>query len=304
MRRVQRCWMRAGRVLGVWALMLGPALAQSPAPADAEPSPEAPRLAVHTGLAEGALQRRFPDRVRWLEPEGGGQTLALWFPEGRPDARGALVLMANEGESAGTDLVLAVAEALADAGWAVLTLGLEPPTESVRARLERAPTVPGQTPPPAPGVMIDVLATPASEGAEADYRARVQGQLQAAVAWLAGQGYGPLGAVGIGRAAFYVVAPDLGQASVPFRVWVAPAFYPGCESELAQRLAAPQGLALLELYPVVEARSGRARWVTARRAGFSDYQRQPVAMAVPPGPAAAQALANRILAWLGRRSGS
>jgi hypothetical protein len=128
--------------------------------------------------------------------------------------------------------------------------------------------------------------------------------LQAAVAWLAGQGYGPLGAVGIGRAAFYVVAPDLGQASVPFRVWVAPAFYPGRESELAQRLAAPQGLALLELYPVVEARSGRARWVTARRAGFSDYQRQPVAMAVPPGPAAAQALANRILAWLGRRSGS
>ena len=97
MRRVQRCWMRAGRVLGVWALMLGPALAQSPAPADAEPSPEAPRLAVHTGLAEGALQRRFPDRVRWLEPEGGGQTLALWFPEGRPDARGALVLMATGG---------------------------------------------------------------------------------------------------------------------------------------------------------------------------------------------------------------
>lgn len=292
-----RC-LKAGAVLALWATLAAAVQAQEPDPdataAPAVPAPAA-RLLVHSGLAAASLQRQYPDRSRWLETEEGEGFPALWFPEHQPQAQGALVLMADEGHSAGTGLLVGMARVLAEAGWAVLTLGLDVPPRSVRTLLENSRAQAAEET-AAPSVMIDVLAAP--DPLIGHYRTRVQARLLAAVSWLAEQGYRSLALAGVGRAAFHILDAEPGDSRVRTRIWVLPEFYAEQESELAQRLAARQQEALLELYPSPGEARGRERWVSARQAGFGGYRRQPVAVNVPPDPDAAHALANRILAWL------
>lgn len=288
-------WLRTGAaIVAAWTALAVSAREPAPAAAETAAAPVT-RLLVHSGLAADTLERQYPERIRWLEAGDTGPFPALWFPALQPETSGALVLMADEGQSAGTGLVVAIARMMAEAGWAVLTLGLEAPSASVRALLE-SPLPPVTEKTEAPSVMTDMAVAP--DPLIVQYRERVQQQLTAALSWVAGQGYSAPVLAGVGRAAFQVLDTASGGSMVRTRVWILPGFYAGQEAGLAQWLTSRQGEALLELYPSDGDVRGRERWVAARRAGFAGYERQPVALTVPAGAEAAQMLANRILAWL------
>lgn len=96
---------------------------------DSAPATEsASRSLIWTGTGERSLTQTFPEAAVWLELEEGDRALGLFYPEARLPARGAVLVLSDEGETAASGVTGALAAGLASRGWAVLTLGLESPS--------------------------------------------------------------------------------------------------------------------------------------------------------------------------------
>lgn len=260
-----------------------------------------------SGLGEWALARADPERAVWLELEDDTRALALFQPELRTPGRGAVIVLANEGQTAAEGLSGPLLQALTERGFAVMTLGLRPPPQSLVGRRQQ----PGVPEAPRPegaddnqaSVMIDVAADDALQALLADYRTSVRALLDAAAEDMAQRGYQQPAVAGIGWSADYVTGWAAGRDSLAGVIWLAPRFP-------AERLTAlPEQLSVkARPWPVLDLHSGAG---SARRQGVeraaalgrqqvSGYQRQSIALASPPQASDADRLASRISAWLGR----
>lgn len=287
------------------------ALAQDDGQAAADLANErvAERRAVSvTGLGEWALARAYPERAVWLELEGDGRALALFQPELKTPGRGAVIVLANEGQTAGEGLSGPLLQALAERGYAVMTLGLRPPPQSLmRRRLQ-----PGVPESPLAGtaadeddqasVMIDVAADDALDELLGDYRNAVRELLDAAAEDMALRGYEQPAVAGIGWSADYVTGWAVGQSSLTGVIWLAPRFPPDRLTVLPEMLAADRPWPVLDLHSSEgDARAqGVARAAALGRQQVDGYQRQSIALASPPQSSDADRLAGRISAWLSR----
>ncbi|MAB54020.1 MULTISPECIES: DUF3530 family protein [Marinobacter] len=281
------------------------------------------RPLISTGLDSDAIARIWPDSSIWLEPPEEEPVLALFEPESETPAKGALVILADEGQSPASGLAAALRQPMARAGWAVMVVGLEtPPYELQEARRQRdfgSPEDAGMPETDAAdetseksvddeSVMIDVMASEDVEALASQYRARIQKALAAAVGNLVGRGYSRVAMAGVGRAAGHVThaATASGGQDVSALVWIAPVFDQSDSKALAESLGESGALKVLELYSARSSldaggatqRSPKQREAAFRRAGIAGYSRQPVAMAEQPQPREAQALTNRVSAWL------
>ncbi|AHI32966.1 hypothetical protein AU15_02265 [Marinobacter salarius] len=160
------------------------------------------RPLISTGLDSDAIARTWPDSSVWLEPPEEEPVLALFEPEAETPAKGAVVILADEGQSPASGLAAALRQPMARAGWAVMVLGLEmPPYEVQEARRQRGLEAPEEAGAPdtdaadetgdKPGesVMIDVMASDDVEALANQYQARIQKTLAAAAGNLDGRGY-------------------------------------------------------------------------------------------------------------------
>lgn len=284
-----------------------------PAEPAADVARERPFLS--TGLGDEAIAQAYPDAAAWLELEGEDRALALFEPEARNPAKGAVLILADEGQSAASGLAGALRRPFSAKGWAAMSLGLEaPPFALQQARKEEAPETGA---PEADGendegdeaseedasIMIDVM----DEGDLGDlserYRARVQATLAAGLADLRERGYDSIALAGVGRAAMHVARQAVESGELAGVVWIAPVFEPGEEEALPELLANKGQWPLLELHASRGDREGtsstpRERAVALERAGIEGYQHQPVAMPERPEPRDARVLVNRMAAWL------
>lgn len=250
--------------------------------------------------------------------------LALFEPEAETPANGALVILADEGQSPASGMAGALRRPMARAGWAVLVLGLEAPPYAVqKARrqkglgpseeadmpeTEAANAPDSQAADESQSVMIDVMAGDDAEELADEYRTRIQKNLAAAVGHLVERGYSRVAMAGVGRAAGHVaqVATAGGGSDVSALVWIAPVFDPSDAEALTEWLEGAGSLKVLELHSARSSlgdgattfRSPRQREAAFKRAGITGYSRQPVAMAEQPEPREAPAITNRISAWL------
>ncbi|MEP1215270.1 MAG: DUF3530 family protein [Marinobacter sp.] len=288
-----------------------------PAEASAE---DTGRGMISTGLDSNAIATKWPDAAMWLEPPDEERVLALFEPEADTPAKGALVILADEGQSAASGLAGALRQPVARAGWAVLTLGLEPPPyELQQAYRQRAVSAPEESQESAANdndkgadnlgsVMIDVMDSVDVEELEDQYRTRVRKALSVAVKHLADRGYERVAVAGVGLAAGHVarMAGAADSGDVAAQIWVAPVFYPGDAATLTEWVSGTGQTRVLELHssrlPEMMEGAGvmspRQREAAFRREGFSSYTRQPVAMPERPLPRNAPALASRLSAWL------
>lgn len=271
----------------------------------AEPETIAPgRPGVLTGLGELALSRAYPDEAVWLGLGNDDRVLGLLLTERSLPTKGALMILPEAGETAASGVAGRLSQLLADEGWAVLTVGLEAPSSSLRARLERKPDRPKS----APGTSADEPASPVvdirvddpADKPEAKYRERIQKTLQAGVSELASRGYDSTALLAIGRASNYLTDPPSAGDDVQAIIWVAPVFYPRDKATLASHLSASSVQAVLELYDaqIDSEVSGKQRAVALHQADVNGYERQPVAVHQPLSVQDAPALANRVDAWL------
>lgn len=320
----ERPVMQLFSILAIVALVGATAVrAQEVAESQGEPAEasavEAKRAIISTGLDSDAIATKWPDAAVWLEPSEEDRVLALFEPEAETPAKGALVILADEGQSAAAGLAGALRQPMARAGWAVLTVGLEPPPyelqQAYRQRGVSAPEVSQES--AANGndedadnvgsVMIDVMGSVDVEALEDQYRTGVQKALSVAVKNLADRGYERVAVAGVGLAAGHVArmagAADSGDVSA--QIWIAPVFYPGDSAALTEWVSGGGQIRVLELHSsrlpeMVEggSTSPRQREAAFRREGITTYTRQPVAMAERPLPRNAPALANRLSAWL------
>ena len=280
----------------------------------AEQAPELPALGaepanrslIWTGTGERGLSQTFPEAAVWLELEDGERALGLLYPETRMPPQGAVVLLADEGETAASGLAGAVARALAARGWAVLTLGLEAPSPALQGILAQplvnAPGQEANEEAPTESVMIDVMESDTADDLEARYRNRISRALEAGVAELTERGYEAPALLGIGRASIHVTNRILEGASASALVWVAPQFYPADHVDLPERLTS-LGIPLLDLYPPGSG-GGEPGWSAGEklmRAGVDGYRRQPIPWFSPPSVALGDAIASRVAAWLESR---
>lgn len=280
------------------------------------------RPMVTTGQNNVALAARFPEDHVWLDTEDQDRALGLMTLESNTPTRGAVLILADEGQTADSELAGALREPLARAGWAAMTLGLQPPPYPViRARQQPNPAVTDK--PEVDGtidgtegnaalaqagddeakgdssVMIDVMPEDALDEMEKDYQARIGAYLQAGVTYLKGQGYERVLLVGIGHGASEVTSqalagPGAGENEVQGLVWVAPA----ATGDLADALSEADNLKVLELDSHLASGSeGKARQAKLSRAGFIGYQRQLLAMSVRPQARDGRQIANRIVGW-------
>lgn len=290
------------------ALMLAgrwvPAFAQGQEePASPDPaSASEVRGVVSSGLGEWGLSRRFPDAALWLDLESGSRTLALFWPEAEIPARGALIILADEGENAGAGLTAALARELVRRKIAVLTLGLEAPREAVERALERArPASEAGPDEPASGAgsltTIDILASETVDGLDAAYRARILEEFVAAAAELRKREYELLAVVGIGRGSNHVVSFAAGLEAPPALIWIGPDFYPPDAARLAAALEKASVPRILELSSSGEGGQRKARLM---KAGVEGVSLQSVGAGSGFSPRDGKALAGRISAWLKR----
>ncbi len=279
------------------------------------------RPMITTGQNNAALAARFPDDHVWLETESEGRTLGLVMLESNAPARGAMLILADEGQTADSELAGALRDPLSRAGWAAMTLGLQPPPYPVvRARQQPSSAMTGKPESEMPAesddtapkqeaaakqepadsaVMIDVLPEDAIEEMKKNYQARIAAYLQSGVTYLKSQGYERVLLVGIGHGASEVTAQALngagaGEDEMQGLVWIAPADNDG----LAGALSDASNLKVLELDSHLAAgNAGEARQAQLARAGFVGYQRQLLAMAARPQARDASQIANRIVGW-------
>lgn len=279
------------------------------------------RPLISTGLDSDAIARTWPDSAVWLEPPEEEPVLALFEPEAETPAKGAVVILADEGQSPASGLAAALRQPMARAGWAVMVLGLEiPPYEVQEARRQWGLEAPEEAGAPdtdaadetgdKPGesVMIDVMASDDVEALANQYQARIQKTLAAAAGNLVGRGYSRVVMVGVGRAAGHVTraATASGGQDVSALVWIAPEFSQSDSKALTESLGESGVPKVLELHSArsslgaggMAQKSPKQREAAFRRAGIAGYSRQPVAMTEQPQPREAQALTNRISAWL------
>jgi uncharacterized protein DUF3530 len=276
-----------------------------------QPTPEKPAAAserpmVSTGLGAEAIARNHPGASVWLSSEGQEPTLALLQPEQDLPAQGALVILADEGVSAGSGLVDALRSPLSRAGWAVMTLGLPAPPFAVQEWLrQQNNTDPEQPPQEKSSVMINVMESLPPDKALEQYRETVMASLNAAVDALQEREYERIVLVGVGRAAGHVTRQARKDGRASDLVWIAPRFYSDESGGLTELLASAKSPSILELYSTFPGgktldRVAREREAALARAGISGYERQPVAMARQPQARSARKLSNRISAWLKR----
>jgi hypothetical protein len=273
--------------------------------ADGEPTPE--RAMVSSGLDSEALAMAYPDQVVWLESERSGRALVLFEPEQTAQPKGAVLLLADEGQSANTGLAGAVRAPFAEAGWATMTLGLpELPlgVEQARKAERRQPKAANANATPKPeSIMIDVMASDGLDELAEEYRARIQGHLAAAVDDLTERGYSRLVLVGVGRGAGHVITQVVGgTAGQADLVIIAPEFETAERQAIIDSLKAVTSLSILD---IVSSRSGHGvaqeRQSSMKREGMTGYQQQAVAIGPRPLPRHARGLVNRITAWLQAR---
>lgn len=301
-----------------WALLLtlvfsAPALSQDESP-PGEPEPSQTRPMISTGVDAEAIARKRPDTAVWLTGPNQSRVLALFQPERESPAQGALVILADEGQSAASGLADALRDPLSEDGWAVMTLGLQAPPFAVQQWLRQqsnaGPDL-GETPaaPAAEGepasVMINLMDTETPSEALTAYRERVASSLTAAVDVLNEREYERVVLIGVGRGAGHVTRQARADGRASDLVWIAPQFYPDESATLTQLLAAAASPSILELHSSAPGDKTLDRMATERaaalaRAGINGYRRQPVAMARQPQPRDAKMLANRLSAWLRR----
>lgn len=282
------------------------------------------RAMISTGLDSESIAARWQDAAVWLEPSEDDPVLALFEPESKAPAKGAAVILADEGQSPASGLAGALRQPMANSGWAAMVLGLEsPPYEVQEARRRRglksqedtdmsamnaANELGGKSAGEGSSVMIDVMAGDDVEALENEYRARIQESLAAAVGNLVGRGYNRVVVIGIGRAAAHATRAVITNKDrdVSELVWIAPEFGQRDLDAMKSSLGESAALKVLELhsarssleYGGITRRSPKQREAAFSRAGVTGYSRQPVATAEQPQPREAPALTNRISAWL------
>ncbi|MHA7924978.1 MAG: DUF3530 family protein [Marinobacter sp.] len=269
----------------------------------------ASRPLIWTGTGERSLNQTFPEAAVWLELEEGDRALGLFYPEARLPARGAVLVLSDEGETAASGVTGALAAGLASRGWAVLTLGLESPSPVLSEVLMRpvveepsAETDADEQQEAPESVMIDVMASEGADDLEARYRRRISQTLQAGLAQLTERGYETPAVLGIGRASIHVTNQVLEGADAAALIWVAPQFYPVDRPDLPERLAS-LSTELLELYPS-SAVDDQTKWsmgMRLRRAGMSGFERQPIPWLTPAPGTLGDGVASRVAAWLESR---
>ncbi|MDV2078528.1 DUF3530 family protein [Marinobacter xestospongiae] len=281
---------------------------------------DARRLMISTGLGSRALAARYPDAAVWLQNSEGGDELALLEREQRAPAKGAVLILGAEGQSAASGLAGAMREALAARGWAAMTLGL--------------PVGPGDGPPPAPASaqtgtqaaaepdpdptggeaanpalaasgessVIDVMAKEPVADLTGQYRERVASTLSAARSRLQQQGYQRVVLVGVGRAAMPVwrEAQAANGRSAEL-VWIAPRFAADERQAWPASLEGQSDWQVLDLAPArAQPEVASQRAAVFRRQGIQGYQQQAVAMAALPTARDARQVVSRLVAWLQR----
>lgn len=266
------------------------------------------RSLVWTGTGERSLNQTFPEAAVWLELEENERALGLFYPEARLPARGAVLVLSDEGETAASGVTGGLAAGLASRGWAVLTLGLKSPSPVLSDVLMRpvledpsAETDTDEQEAPE-SVMIDVMASDSADDLEASYRSRISQALQAGLAQLAERGYETPAVLGVGRASIHVTNYVLEGADAAALIWVAPQFYPVDRPDLPERLES-LSQELLELYPS-GAVDGQTKWsmgMRLRRAGMRGFERQPIPWLTPAPGTLGDGVASRVAAWLESR---
>ncbi|WP_404365280.1 DUF3530 family protein [Marinobacter sp.] len=314
-----------GVVLMAW-LFAGAVGAEETAETGSPGSASQPeRLSLSLGLNPEALAERYPDQALWLDTPEHGRAVVLFEREHRGDARGALLILADEGQTAGTQLAGALREPLARKGWAAMSMGLPPMPMALRQGLEakRERSDQGASG-PSPGdestadsergeadredggeasVMIDVMAGEDLADLSDIYTQGIQAHLAAALRELRRQGYERLVLAGIGRGAEHVtrqaMAGGEGQLSL---VWIAPVFQFDGEGTLAAELQTAGSIDLLDLVSSrQDIRYARERAALMQRQQISSYSQQRLAMPGVPVSRNAGQVVNRMLAWLGRQ---
>lgn len=289
---------------------------EAPESAEEKSAPAITRPMISTGVDAEAIARKRPDTAVWLTDRKQDRVLALFQPEQESPAKGALVILSDEGVSAAAGLADALRGPLSQDGWAVMTLGLQAPPFAVQRWLRQQsnaqPDV-AEKPTEEPAkekvddgqssVMINLIDTETPNDALKQYRDQVVSSLTAAIDALSEQEYQRIVLAGVGRAAGHVTRQAREDGRASDLIWIAPHFYPDESSGLAGLLASAVSPSILELYSTFPGdktldRSARERAAALERAGISGYRRQPAAMARQPQPREARMLANRISAWL------
>lgn len=309
----------AGGIVVATPVVLAQEAGEAQSGENGEPAAGRERVMISSGLDSDMIAAKWPDSAVWLEPPEENRVLALFEPEANTPAKGALVILADEGQSAASGLAGALRRPMARAGWAVMTMGLEPRPYAVQqaqrqfAVTAREESTEGATDDgiedtdAAGSVMIDVMDNVDVEELEDQYRTRIQRTLSMAVRHLMDRGYEQVAVAGVGMAAGHVarMASD-GGGDVSALIWIAPVFDRIDSEALTEWLSGAGRIRVLELHnsrapDVLEGvgpTSPGAREAAFRRADITTYTRQPVAMAERPEPRDAPALANRLSAWL------
>ncbi|KAE8546356.1 DUF3530 family protein [Marinobacter nauticus] len=299
---------------------LGAAVAQDEAQGSEEAEPvakvgPASRSGFSTGLGEWALARRYPEQAVWLDLDDEGRALGLFLPEYITPANGALLVLADEGQTANEGVLGSLRVALAERGIAVMTVGLGLPPEAIRRhRMDvmapsldddagQNPDQGGNTP---DSVMIDVAEEPPLDDVTADFRNSVRAVLSAGVEALQQRGYERAGVLGIGWSADYVTDWAADAAAVSAVVWLAPRF-PARQAvtlpSLLKERNGGQGWPVLDLHGSGgrSGAEGQARAAAIARADVAGYDHQPVALNQPLRAEDAVRVASRVSAWLKTR---
>lgn len=278
------------------------------------------RHIISSGPDEESLAGRWSERTLWLQLEDGTRALALLTRERDVPARGALLVLANEGETPAAGMAGALHEPMARSGWAVMSLGLARlPVAVTYSRRQVAAGIgrpqvnsgdTGRTPdagneeedaPDSGGdqVMIDVVEESSAESLAEDYRARVQASLGAAVQRLTDEGYERIVLVGVGRAAGHVTRYSVGSGQAAALVWIAPEFS-GTAEPVSEWLGGKGDWPLLDLHNPGAGEQARERQALIRRAGIAGYRPITVIAGDPPAAEHAGAVASILAATLAR----
>lgn len=309
-RRFQFC-QQLGALLLVFSLFLAwPAAGrgedkapEAEGPEEASPEPERTlRPLIRSGMDGDSLARQYPERLVWLEPEDLPPVPALYQPGKRSPERGAILLIADEGQSAGSGLLAALQERLSEAGWAVLAVGVTAAPDSVveQRRRSSGPERPAEDPDDENGslasVMIDLNSETAGGLSGHYYRDQARRQVTA-LRWLRAEGHEQPVIVALGWSAELVnYGLEHLFSEVTRLVWVAPRFSRGKTSALASGV---RDLQILDLYTASGGtEQGARRTALFRGQGVEGYQPSRVAIAERPEARDAPVIAGRILGWL------
>lgn len=257
-----------------------------------------------TGLGEWSLAETYPEQAVWLNLEDDTRALGLFQAELVTPGRGALIVLADEGQTAAEGILGPLRKALAERGVAVLALGLRLPPETLRLSRRRAlvsaPASPDPEPAAEASVMIDVAEEGASVSGSTDYRAGVRHLLTAALQELERREYDRVVVAGVGWSAEYVTDWAVGRDALAGVVWVAPRFSADQRSGLSKMLEGERRWQVLDLHDSGQVVEAQALAADLGRNEVAGYQRQPLALANPPRSEDAERVASRISAWLNR----